>query len=192
MPLAQSRLALPGEGGRVPLRGGGPFPAVDRRRDAERRESRASPRGPFVLCVGTLEIRKNLCGLSRRSGAACVADPAPRASARLVLAGRPGWLNEDFERLMAATGNLGGWVRVLHGPTDAELDHLYRNCLFTVCVSLKEGWGLPIGESLAYGKTGVVSGVSSMPEVGGDLVEYCDPTFARLDRGGVPEARDRG
>jgi hypothetical protein len=94
---------------------------------------------------------------------------------RLVLAGRAGWLNEDFEKLMAATGNLGGWIRVVHGPTDAELDHLYRNCLFTVCVSLKEGWGLPIGESLGYGKTGVVSGVSSMPEVGGNMVEYCDP-----------------
>lgn len=37
-----------------------------------------------------------------------------------------------------------------------------------------EGWGLPIGESLSFGKTAVVADNSSMPEVGGDLVEYCD------------------
>ncbi|MDP4989685.1 MAG: hypothetical protein NWQ37_00530, partial [Marivita lacus] len=33
----------------------------------------------------------------------------------------------------------------------------------------------PIGEGLSYGKTGVVSQTSSMPEVGGDMVVYCDP-----------------
>ena len=41
-------------------------------------------------------------------------------------------------------------------------------------VSFYEGWGLPIGEGLGFGKTGVVADNSSMPEVGGDLVEYCD------------------
>jgi hypothetical protein len=70
---------------------------------------------------------------------------------------------------------LGGWVIWLDAPTDAELDHLYRHCLFTATVSLYEGWGLPIGEGLSYGKTGVVSQTASMPEVGGDMVAYCDP-----------------
>jgi len=172
MPLAQSRLALPGEADARPAPAG-PFPSVERRRSLSDAVASLSAR-PYVLSVGTLEIRKNLWALAQVWNR-LRADPGLDLP-RLVLAGRPGWLNEDFERLMAATGNLGGWVRVLHGPSDAELDHLYRNCLFTVCVSLKEGWGLPIGEGLGYGKTGVVSGVSSMPEVGGNLVEYCDPT----------------
>lgn len=59
-------------------------------------------------------------------------------------------------------------------PSDTELGFLYENCLFTATVSFYEGWGLPIGESLSFGKTAVVARNSSMPEVGGDMVEYCD------------------
>jgi glycosyltransferase involved in cell wall biosynthesis len=76
---------------------------------------------------------------------------------------------------MQATGRLGGWVEIAERPSDDTLAYLYRNCLFTVTVSFYEGWGLPIGESLAYGKTAVVSNSSAMPEVGGNMVEYCDP-----------------
>lgn len=134
---------------------------------------RALLKRPYVLCVGTMEARKNIWSIAHawermlRSGVPGLP--------RLVFAGRPGWLNADFDRLMNATGYLGGWVEILHGPSDDELDFLYRNCLFTIFASYKEGWGLPIGESLSYGKTGVVSNCSSMPEVGGDMVEYCDP-----------------
>jgi len=128
---------------------------------------------PYVLVVGTLEVRKNLWQLAtvwdrlrRQSG---------RALPKLCFAGRCGWLNDDFDRLMEATGQLGGWAEIVPGPSDDVLAFLYRNCLFTITVSFYEGWGLPIGESLAYGKTAVVSQTSSMPEVGGDMVEYCDP-----------------
>jgi glycosyltransferase involved in cell wall biosynthesis len=44
-----------------------------------------------------------------------------------------------------------------------------------VCVSYYEGWGLPIGESLWFGKPVLASNTSAMPEVGGDLVDYADP-----------------
>lgn len=134
---------------------------------------RAITKVPYVLVVGTMEVRKNLWQLAtvwdrlrKQSG---------RALPKLVFAGRPGWLNEDFEALMDATGRLGGWVEIVEEPDDNVLSYLYRNCLFTVTASFYEGWGLPIGESLAYGKTAVVSNTSAMPEVGGDMVEYCDP-----------------
>ena len=45
----------------------------------------------------------------------------------------------------------------------------------TVFPSLYEGWGLPVAESLATGKCCLASGVASIPEVGGDLVDYVDP-----------------
>ncbi|UOA33754.1 hypothetical protein DSM110093_03850 (plasmid) [Sulfitobacter sp. DSM 110093] len=134
---------------------------------------RALLKWPFVLCVGTMEARKNLWALAQvwdqlRD------DPGVRLP-KLVFAGRRGWLNADFDALMQATGRLGGWVEICESPTDLELDFLYRHCLFTATPSFYEGWGLPIGEGLSYGKTGVVSQTSSMPEVGGDMVEYCDP-----------------
>jgi len=136
---------------------------------------------PFVLAVGTREIRKNLWGLAQawdRLRARPELDLP-----RVVVAGRPGWLNHEFDALMDASGRLGGWISVLDGPSDTILDRLYRGCLFTACVSFKEGWGLPVGESLAYGKTAVASATSSLPEVGGDMVEYCEPTsVASIER----------
>lgn len=136
-------------------------------------EVRALLKWPYVLCVGTMDIRKNLWALAqvwlRLSRNTDITLP------KLVFAGRRGSFNEDFNRLMQATGNLGGWVEIYNTASDSDLDFLYRNCLFTVMPSFYEGWGLPIGESLSYGKTGVVSQASSMPEVGLDLVEYCDP-----------------
>ncbi len=139
-----------------------------------RREITELARTPFVLVVGTLESRKNIWRLAqawqRLSAEAGLALP------RLVFAGKRGWHIADFNDLMQATGNLGGLVQFADRPSDTELAWLYENCLFTAMVSLYEGWGLPIGESLAFGKTAVVADNSSMPEVGGDMVEYCDAT----------------
>lgn len=127
---------------------------------------------PFVLVVGTMESRKNLWRLAqawlRLSCEKGLELP------KLVFAGRPGWYNEDFNQFIQATGNLGGWIQFADHPSDAELAYLYETCLFTATVSFYEGWGLPIGESLFFGKTAVVADNSSMPEVGGDMVEYCD------------------
>jgi hypothetical protein len=41
--------------------------------------------------------------------------------------------------------------------------------------SFAEGWGLPVGESLSYGKPCIASKVTSIPEVGGALCKYLDP-----------------
>jgi glycosyltransferase involved in cell wall biosynthesis len=71
--------------------------------------------------------------------------------------------------------------------SDAELQQAYRCCLFTVFPSLCEGWGLPIAESLAHGKLCVASNRTSIPEVGGNLVDYFDPSneedaLAKIER----------
>jgi glycosyltransferase involved in cell wall biosynthesis len=131
---------------------------------------------PYVLCVGTIEVRKNHTllfnvwrSLHRERG-----DATPT----LVLVGRPGWRVRDLMEQLAATGNISGKVRILHDLSDAELATLYRNCLFTVFPSFVEGWGLPVGESLGHGKLCLASNSSSVPEVGGDLVEYFDPLNA--------------
>lgn len=128
----------------------------------------------YVLVVGKLEGRKNIWRLAtawdrlRQKGGLNLP--------KLVFAGRLGGMKQDFDNLMNATGGLYGWAEIIEAPSDAELDFLYRNCLFLAMPSLYEGWGLPVGEALSYGKTAVVSNSSSLPEVGGDLVEYCDPT----------------
>jgi len=46
--------------------------------------------------------------------------------------------------------------------------------MFTVFPSLYEGWGLPVGESLAAGKICVSSRRASLPEVAGEFGTYID------------------
>ena len=127
---------------------------------------------PYVLVVGTMESRKNLWRLVQAW--ARLAQDRDIEVPKLVLAGKSGWYIDDVMNWMKASGNLNGWVEIAEKPSDRELAFLYENCTFTAMVSLYEGWGLPIGEGLGFGKTGVVADNSSMPEVGGDLVEYCD------------------
>lgn len=172
VPLAQEALSKGGEGRTNPDIDAALYPALADGITVSDR-IRGFGKMDFVLVVGTREVRKNLWSLARAWDELRLdrEDKLPK----LVIAGRPGWLNEDFDALMAGTGNLGGWVEIIDGPTDQELDWLYRNCLFTAMVSYYEGWGLPIGESLGYGKTAVVANTASMPEVGGDMVVYCDP-----------------
>lgn len=128
---------------------------------------------PFVLCVGTVDPRKNILGLFQVW--ASIAAELDLAAPRLVIAGRAGWLSERVMSSIRGSGFLNGKIHVEEKVSDEDLRYLYQNCLFTVFPSFIEGWGLPIGESLWNGKFCCASRSSSMPEVGGDLVDYFDP-----------------
>lgn len=52
---------------------------------------------------------------------------------------------------------------------------MYQNAAAFAYVSFYEGFGLPILEAMAAGKAVICSDTTSMPEVGGDAVEYCNP-----------------
>ena len=128
---------------------------------------------PFVLCVGTIEIRKNhqyLVNLWRE----LIAERGD-AVPNLVFVGRWGWRIADLKQQLEDTNYLDGKVILIDSANDLELSYLYKSCMFTVYPSLVEGGGLPVGESLAYGKPCIASGATSIPEVGGDFVRYIDP-----------------
>lgn len=56
-----------------------------------------------------------------------------------------------------------------------ELERLYKFCdVFFYC-SLNEGFGMPPLEAMKYGKTCIVSGVCSLPEVCGDAAYIVNP-----------------
>ena len=141
---------------------------------------------PFVLFVSTIEVRKNhrlLVRVWRRLLERHGADAIPT----LIFAGQIGWLVDDLMAELAASGYLGGKIVLMPGLSEAELRQAYRSCLFTVFPSLCEGWGLPVAESLVQGKFCVASNATSIPEVGGDLIDYFDPTddddaLAKIER----------
>ncbi|MDA3023058.1 MAG: glycosyltransferase, partial [Actinomycetota bacterium] len=91
----------------------------------------------------------------------------------LVCVGRLGWHADEFLRTYVETGGLGGKVSLLStSVSDGELAAFYANAEFTVYPSRYEGWGLPVSESLAFGKVPVVAHNSALPEAGGDLATY--------------------
>src|SRR5438045_6658259 len=93
----------------------------------------------------------------------------------LVIVGGVSWDGENTERFFKQDRRIEGLVHILDEIDDAALDRLYRNCLFTVYPSLYEGWGLPVGESLNYGKICIATNTSSVPEIAPALTDLLDP-----------------
>lgn len=148
---------------------------------AERVAPRLSPRlrsldlpaNGYVLYVSTLNPRKNHTGiywLWRR-----LFEELGEATPPLVLAGQRGWNDHDIFDLMSRDPKM--WerhIRFVEGPSDAELVQLYRDCAFTVYPSYHEGWGLPITESLSFGKPCVAGDNTSLREAGQGLAIHVD------------------
>jgi glycosyltransferase involved in cell wall biosynthesis len=135
---------------------------------------RLPPAGTYALIVSTIEARKNH-GLLFRVWRRLLDDmPADEVPA-LVFAGRVGWLVADLMGQLRNAAFLNGKIVVIEDPTDGELEALYEGCMFTLFPSFYEGWGLPVTESLGYGRPCVISNATSLPEAGGSLARYFDP-----------------
>lgn len=127
----------------------------------------------FILFVSTIERRKNHETLYRAYTR--LVDKGVQNLPKLVFVGMPGWGVNDFLADLRFDGRVKDLVKVLTNVSDADLNWLYKNTLFSVFPSLYEGWGLAVAESLSAGKFCLASNVASIPEVGGDLIEYLDP-----------------
>jgi glycosyltransferase involved in cell wall biosynthesis len=130
--------------------------------------------GRFVLTVGSLEGRKNL-HLLLDVWELLVVERGGSGVPPLVIAGQRGWIGDETYARVTRTPSLRGVVVHLERPTDSELAWLYRECAFTLFPSLYEGWGLPVTESLDFGKLCITSDRSSLPEAGEGLTEMLDP-----------------
>ena len=131
---------------------------------------------PYILSVGTVEIRKNhqlLLEAYRLAQAKGIDLP------QLYIAGRLGWKVTDLVETIKSDPYIKTKVRIIEQPNDSELGWLYSNAQLTVFPSFYEGWGLPITESLAFGKVTLSSNTSSMPEAGGSLADYFSPHSAQ-------------
>ena len=136
---------------------------------------------PFLLFVSTIERRKNHETLYRAYIE--LINQGYVDLPQLVFVGKIGWGVADLLKDLALDPRIQPYIRILNHVTDAELALLYERTLFTLYPSLYEGWGLPVAESLAHGKFCLVSNNSSLPEVGGEYVEYLDawdvPSWAK-------------
>jgi len=125
----------------------------------------------YALFVGPVGGRKNALRLLQ-AWARVLARLGPEATPLLVITDRRG-ADKVYDTHIRAVAS---HVRLLDRPSDWELSNLYSGAAFTVFPSLYEGWGLPVGESLWHGIPCITSDASSLPEVGGPLCDYVDPT----------------
>jgi len=128
---------------------------------------------PYVLCVSGFFLRKNHYALYQvwRRLAATLGDACPQ----LILVGETPKMYVPTVAQMERDPLTKDRISIFFDVGDAELVHLYRGCLFTVYPSFYEGWGLPVAESLGFGRYCIASSAASLPEVGGDLIDYIDP-----------------
>lgn len=123
----------------------------------------------YILCVGTLEPRKNLVSLLKAY--ARIINLLPEAC-RLVITGRKGWL---YDEILKTAGDLGDKVIFTGYVTNEELMLLYNGASVFVYPSLYEGFGLPVIEAMACGTPVITSNSSSLPEVVGAAGIMTDP-----------------
>ena len=136
--------------------------------------SRLKP-GHFILQVGTMEPRKNhqvICNAYRY----LIKNGHGNELLPWVIVGAPAWgLNDLVESIRLDPALYPGLVVFSNHVSDATLAWLYHNCSFTVYPSYYEGWGLPVSESLAFGKFCLTGTNDALREASAGLTENIDP-----------------
>lgn len=127
----------------------------------------------YFIYVGTLQPRKNLETLLRAYAHLLSKGTLP-PEARLVLAGRPGWMSEGILRL-ARSEALREQVILPGYVAPEDLPALLSGALAFVLPSWSEGFGLPLLEAMACGAPIICSNAASLPEVAGDAALLFDP-----------------
>ncbi|PDW02095.1 glycosyltransferase family 4 protein [Candidatus Viridilinea mediisalina] len=136
----------------------------------------------FVLCVGTLEPRKNLTTLL-----AAYAEVAQRfPDVPLLIGGGKGWLYDEIFRRLDQL-KLRDHVRFVGYLEEDELPLWYAAATAFVFPSIYEGFGMPPLEAMACGTPVITSNSSSLPEVVGDAGLMVPP----YDHYGFAEALGR-
>ncbi|KLU59397.1 mannosylfructose-phosphate synthase [Peptococcaceae bacterium CEB3] len=126
----------------------------------------------FILCVGTIEPRKNLLRLIEAY--AWSRTHLASEGIKLVLAGGRGWLNDEIYQRIEQL-NLADEVIFTGYVKDEDMPTLYNSAIVFVYPSVYEGFGLPPLEAMACGVPVITSNVSSLPEVVGDAGIMVDP-----------------
>lgn len=126
---------------------------------------------PFILCVGTVEPRKNLLYLLQ---AYKILPENIKKDILLVHAGGNEWGYEDVYKTIDDL-KLNENVKFLEYVDIKTLKVLYENALLFIMPSKYEGFGLPIIEAMACGAPVITSDIAPIREITGDNAFLIDP-----------------
>ena len=117
---------------------------------------------PQILCVGTQEPRKNQLGLLAASESLW---SQGKQFELLFIGGAAVPLSIPFDKEVDRLRKRGRPITVLRHISDAILHRAYEESRFSVFVSLHEGYGLPVGESLSLGTPVITTKYGSTAEI---------------------------
>jgi len=125
---------------------------------------------PYILYIGGFAPYKNVLILLE-----AYSNLVKELPHRLIIAG---WGTEKQLReiiQLIKSLHLEQKVVNLSWVAEEELSWLYSNCECFIFPSLYEGFGLPVLEAMSCGAPVICSNTSSLTELGGDAVLYCNP-----------------
>lgn len=134
-------------------------------------KKRLAVSGDYLIYLGTIEPRKNLARLVQ---AYAQVRARRKDCPPLLLAGGLGWQYQDVFRTISAL-DLGRCVIHAGYLSRREAMLLLRGARGSVYMSLYEGFGLPVLESMAAGTPVAASDSAAIPEVLGDTGIKADP-----------------
>ncbi len=129
----------------------------------------------YILYVSTVERRKNH-DILYKAYHMIASDYKPTENVPLlIIAGGRGWGVDELYSDIQKDPLVSDLIFFADRVSDSQLSWLYKNCLFTVFPSVYEGWGIPVDESLSFGKPVICSDQGSLKEVGGEFCLYLSP-----------------
>ncbi len=123
--------------------------------------ARTEPARPVVVSLGRLEPHKNQGALLH----AAIRLWREGLDFELHLVGGPGWDTSRVDRQVERAQAEGHPLLRHTGVGDTELWTMLRDASFTVFLSLHEGYGLPVAESIACGTPVLTAAYGSQAEI---------------------------
>ncbi len=123
----------------------------------------------FLLCVGTIEQRKNQ--LTVLKAFHLLNDPAYH----LVFIGKQTGYTQQLQQFIT-DHKLENRVLFLQKIPSEHLPAIYQLASLFVYASEFEGFGIPVLEGMRSGIPVIAANASSLPEVGGNVIRYFEPT----------------
>ena len=113
-----------------------------------------------ILCVGSIEERKNQIALAQAFNN--LAKQGLTEDWQLIFIGN---LNDSLRNILLSLIDENNSIAWLGNCSDDELKKQYQDCSFTVFPSVEEGFGLPVAESLWFGKPCLCANFGPMAEI---------------------------
>ena len=149
------------------------YPCDDLAKIASMKQKYNIPDVQYLLCLSTIEPRKNVDGIIRAFREAIKQEKIYDLA--IVIAGAFGWQYEPILREAKRFPRLAPRIIFTGHVEESDLAALYSGALMFVYPSFYEGFGLPPLEAMQCGTPVITSNNTSLPEVVSDAALLVNP-----------------